>query len=268
MCSSDGFCSAHRRCRRKFAQIAELTLRELQGLFGLSLMAVHIPQFYPLDSCERLARKFEPELVPYGGVVGSAEVLKLKHCVALYEGGDAYFDGAADSLRALREISKPEAPPACLVRTLLDDLWPYGAMLMRFDGRKGRVGLVRGIPGEARPHVDNCGVDRPDIADAKRVIFQISWNLYLQKEGGGQLEIWDFIPTPEQVESLRVPGDYGLDRTKLGPPDIVIDPQPGDLVLFNARAVHAVRRSVGRMRLAQSGFIGFRGPMEPLGMFS
>ena len=54
-----------------------------------------------------------------------------------------------------------------------------------------------------------------------------------------------WLPSQEEYEQYRVAGDYSLDRARLPEPKLVLDPAPGDLIIFNAWRVHSVRPVIG-----------------------
>jgi hypothetical protein len=62
--------------------------------------------------------------------------------------------------------------------------------------------------------------------------------------------------------------DYGLDRSKIGPPDVVLRPGVGDLIVFDTGRIHAVRRVADGVRITASCFIGVRSRWHPLCVFA
>src|SRR5207245_1188972 len=73
---------------------------------------------------------------------------------------------------------------------------------------------------------------------------------------GGEVQLWRLMPDQAEYDRLRLAGSYGLDHTKLPPPDTVVTPARGELVLFNSNRVHAVRPCEGGPRVTVSCFIG------------
>ncbi len=271
--SCDHFKSCHGKCcrRRSILTLAthELTTQVFADLFGGDILGLVVPDFWPPGDCQRLAEKFGETFVAYADAeTGASEVLRSFHSQALYERQADYFAGAVGSLRALREVAEPGLLPMSKLRAILDDEWPAGASLMRFDGHTARFGLVRNIATEARAHVDDCRRDRPDLRETAGVVAQFLANVYLTPFNGGELELWDYRPTPEEVAAWTVPGDYSLDLSKIGPPSAVIKPTPGMLVVAFANNPHRVRPVSHGNRFAQSGFIAYRGPANALGLFS
>ena len=71
------------------------------------------------------------------------------------------------------------------------------------------------------------------------------------------------------AEFLRRRGsNYGMEIEPLGTPDIVVKPRIGDLIIFNARKLHAVASGSGSDRLTVSSFLGYRGHGQALTFWS
>src|SRR5258706_1272429 len=182
--SCDHFKSCHGKCcrRRSILTLAthELTTQVFADLFGGDILGLVVPDFWPPGDCQRLAEKFGETFVAYADPeTGASEVLRSFHSQALYERQADYFAGAVGSLRAIREVAEPGFLPMSKLRAILDDEWPAGASLMRFDGHTARFGLVRNIATEARAHVDDCRRDRPDLRETAGVVAQFLANVYL-----------------------------------------------------------------------------------------
>jgi hypothetical protein len=102
------------------------------------------------------------------------------------------------------------------------------------------------------------------------MITQGAANVYLSvAEQGGELELWPYGLTDQaQYEDFQTPGDYGLDRCKIGPSVLRSKPEQGDLIIFDARKIHAVNRNDRGLRITASAFIGYRGQGNPLTVYS
>jgi predicted 2-oxoglutarate/Fe(II)-dependent dioxygenase YbiX len=158
------------------------------------------------------------------------------------------------------------------LRLALQEHWPAGADFESLHpGKKMFVGMPRVFEkqGGALPHVDRLAWDVPDIAAAQSLRAQIAANVHLRTaDKGGEVELWAFRPDQEEYEELRLHGTYGLERAKLPPPDAVVAPHLGDLILFNSNRIHAVRPCTGGPRVTVSCFIGYRGESLPLTYWS
>jgi len=183
-----------------------------------------------------------------------------------------YYENAQSWIEGTRAACWPHPCPMDLFRLKLEEIWPAGATLENVDGRTMFVGLARVFEdgAGALPHQDVLARDAaPNCPQAGSLIAQLAANVYLRPSaGGGQLEIWLWQPTAEEFNAIRLGGSYGADRAKLGRPDVVLTPGTGDLIIFNARNLHAVEPATGGPRVTLSCFIGYRGPTQPLTYWS
>ena len=185
---------------------------------------------------------------------------------------EAYFDEALLRILDLRETFKPYLSPIDRLRLELDEAWPFGGNLLRLERGPMFVGLARvfGEGSEAYPHDDILLRDIPESLVASQITLQFGANIYLSLPSmGGELDIWNFVLTPEEYDRRRLIGEdgqrsYGLDRALIGPPATTIRPAIGELVLFCANRVHAVRPSYGGNRVTLSCFVGYSNDSSPL----
>ena len=132
------------------------------------------------------------------------------------------------------------------------------------------VGLSRsmkpGVPLKA--HHDMFGRHAPDTPEAASLISQFGVNVYVDvPEVGGELAMWNTEISDEEFLEQRG-DDYAIPLEQLGAHDFSVKPKVGDLILFNARKLHAVLSGKGTDRLTLSTFLGFRGEAEPLTVWS
>jgi hypothetical protein len=182
----------------------------------------------------------------------------------------AYFSQAPQHIAEFRRACSPWESPIDRLRCTLDELWPHGAMLQTLGRRKMFVGLSRMVePGTTfLAHHDLFEQDAPGSEEATSLLAQFGANVYLRMPlRGGALMMWRQEMPAAQFDALRG-DDYGLPVERLGPPDLVVTPEPGDLLIFNSRKLHAVSPGVGRSRLAVSCFVGYRGLSQPLTFWS
>jgi hypothetical protein len=158
------------------------------------------------------------------------------------------------------ERMHPLPTPAALIEEAVAAAWPGGIKRLRLRGNRAPFGLVRHLqPGaQVWPHTDNSDLDRPDVSEFSRAKTNLSAIAYLAPGVGGELSIWnERLTTPEEIRAMRLEGHaYALDTRHLQPPGAVIQPEPGMVVIFDAKHVHAVGPNRGSTpRVTQSGFV-------------
>lgn len=252
--------------------IAErLDAEGLQALVAGRVRVVRHRAWYPPEACTELAPRLLEVLaaLPPGGEDG---VRSLGPVIgyALRSGAEAarYFEQAKDGRHLLRELFAPRPSPLDRLRVELDELWPGGASLGRVGGAACAGGTLRYFPPGSlmNPHVDHVG--GPILLELCGQA-RLAANVYLAVPGaggGGALRLWTRPFSDEELAPLRRP-DFGLDPDKLGPPDLSLEPSPGDLVLFDTAYVHAVS-PVSAPRVTASCFIGARSAGSPLSLFA
>ncbi len=68
--------------------------------------------------------------------------------------------------------------------------------------------------------------------------------------------MWEAQPTDAEARALYTGHHDFYDRARLPQPAVVVRPEVGELVVFAASRIHAVRASRGGERLSASCFIG------------
>jgi hypothetical protein len=168
---------------------------------------------------------------------------------------------SADRLMAeIRNACQPYLSP-------LDQLWrmldrEVGVQLATINGRKMFAGIVRIFPegSQLLPHNDIFERDAPGLEVAQRIEAQFAANVYLEApEIGGHLQIWEWRPSADELNKLQaLDSKYGVDRSKLPPPDLEVECVPGDLILMDATKLHAVSRQEKGRRMGISCFLGYQ----------
>ena len=252
---------------------ATLCAADLEALAAGEVLAIRLAGFYPAAACHTVSGRVQGTAQSRYDV--APEVAKVG--MALFEATDAalldaYYADAAHAEERARALYGELEDPIAALRTLLDRLWPAGCGTERLHDRPMYAGLVRVIDtaSELRPHQDNTDWDMTGSARAQTMRTQFSANVYFSAaEAGGELELWaTAIRDGEQYRAIKVPGDYALSRAAIGAPALTIRPAAGDLVIFDARRIHAVAPVARGSRVNASTFIGLRGPDEPLTLFS
>jgi Rps23 Pro-64 3,4-dihydroxylase Tpa1-like proline 4-hydroxylase len=248
--------------------------RDLAGLVDGAFIGLRIQDFYPAELCDRRIGDIVDQAVESYQIC--AGVKRIGRAVAESAAdpdqlGD-YYKSALEAMQRLRRLFYPYLAPMDKLRLELQEQWPAGSTIERLHGLPMFCGLIRTFRegAEVRPHQDMIHWNAPDAAPARLMIAQLSANIHLAAaEHGGELELWNYsISASEQYRELQLSDDYCLDRARIGAPTVTIKPQKGDLILFDARRIHAVSRVEKGVRVAVSAFLGYRGPTQPLTVYS
>lgn len=243
-----------------------LTVDHIRALQNGTALAVVIEKAYPLEAASHLAAQTlqDRRRSVYNGKSDLGRV-----GVSLFESGETpalsleYWTQGQWGFEQNRRNAAPYPFPIDILRAWADENWEGGSGLLRLEGRTAYCGLCRvlGPSAAISPHADRIADDAPKSRDAREILHPIAANFHLvTAEVGGELELWDFRPTAEEVAVLG--NGYGLRRDMLPPPAAIVRPRAGNLVLHAASAVHAVREVSGsRERVTASCFIG----LEPQG---
>lgn len=132
------------------------------------------------------------------------------------------------------------------------------------------VGLSRMVEPDTTflAHHDIFAEDAPGSEEAESLLAQFAANIYFQvPDEGGELLMWHRNMSTEEFDERRK-GQYGIEIIDLPPPDVVVKPGRGDLLIFDSRKIHAVASPRDRARVAVSFFIGYRGDNQPLTYWS
>lgn len=238
-----------------------------------SCLALKISGFYPKDIAQKLATTIEQANALYGYSF-APDVLKSSLTFSETDSEElrrTYFDNAIPQIECTRRFFYPYYTPIDLLRLKLQEEYPDGAELMTLDGRKMFSGLLRAFhPGVgAEPHQDVLYWDS-DYHPNAMLDNQLAANIYLNTPNeGGELELWNHkCQSKQEYNNLKNPNSYGLDQAKLGSSELLISPEPGDLILFESNRVHAVRPGKGSLRVTMSTFIGYNRNNQPLKFWS
>lgn len=161
-----------------------------------------------------------------------------------------YYQSARHNMIRIREYAKPALTPIDKLRLELDETYSHGAMVASFQHKK----MLAGIGRVSHAEMSHMSEDPPhfDAIPAKfaSLTGQFAANIYLKvPESGGELEVWD---VPSLTPLSEIPENW---RQKL-PESMRLKPETGDLVIFNCRKPHAIRRFIGEPRVTMQVFIG------------
>ena len=218
-------------------------LRELiQG----QIAALRMSGFYFIPELPALAKKIvsSPLLSHYRN---APNIGKIGDSYFETVGGlarNTYFAAAAATKESIDRLFSPFVNPADAMKRLLQLSWPNGAAtLANENGDIFFHGLIRLFNGtEALAHVDRLEWDDNTVAAP---VAQLAFNTYLRvPEEGGELVIWNVV-LDRNVHDLMAK-EYGVDEAYLDSYEsVIIQPKAGDLIVFNAQRVHAVRKACG-----------------------
>lgn len=249
-----------------------LSLDDVLALIRNEIQVLRVPEFISAEACRTISQGLKS--TGYSDYLNAPKVGRIG--MSYFETGrkpeiiEHYFATALDNLNLLRRACEPYPCPMDTFRCVMDETWGAGCTLQTLYGRKMFVGLSRcmkpGIPLKA--HHDMFGRHAPDTPEAASLISQFGINIYVDvPETGGELAMWQ--KEISDAEFLDQRGDdYAIPLEDLPPCDYSAKPENGDLILFNARKLHAVLPGEGIDRLTISGFLGYRGDREPLTVWS
>ena len=251
---------------------AGLSADHLRALAAGRVRIIQVKEFVGRTACSILSSgAMELGYQPYINVervrrIGMA-YYETEHQPHLIE---EYFRVAAGMQEQLRRACEPVCSPLDTLRCRLDEVWPAGAHLQSLFGRKMFVGLSRMVEPDTTflAHHDIFSDDAPGMAESESLLAQFGANVYVQMpEQGGELLMWHRNLDKQEFDERRR-GEYGIEIGELSPPDVVLKPGTGDLLIFDARKLHAVASPQDHSRLALSCFVAYRGEDEPLTFWS
>jgi len=249
-----------------------LTQENLCGLIDHEFQVLRVPNFITGEACRLMSKGLKS--TGYDDYLNAPSVGRIG--MSYFETGlkseivDLYFSKAIDNINLLRTSCYPFPCPIDTLRCILDETWDAGCRLQMLYGKKMFVGLSRsmkpGVPLLA--HHDMFGRHAPNTPEAKSLVSQFGINVYIDvPEAGGELAMW--MDEISDHEFLQKRGTfYGIPLELLGDPDLRVKPRNGDLILFNARKLHAVLAGTGTDRLTISAFLGYRGLQHDLTVWS
>lgn len=253
---------------------------DLRALFEGQILLLHVPNFCSPEAAARLSQQLV-EHAQFERYFRAPDIGVRRTGITFFETNGStdmllrYYDEALPSTEALRGACAPLLSPVDKLRLQLGDLWLDGLRSENAHGRAMLAGIGRVFENgfELPPHQDILARDLrdatlPPVAHHQPLRSQFSSNIYLQPaEAGGELELWDLQPSFQEQQAIRDQGfqyEGIVDRATLPEPAVVLQPEAGDLVLFDSGSVHAVRASQGGLRVSMSLFVGYRGPNQPL----
>ncbi|EDZ92624.1 conserved hypothetical protein [Limnospira maxima CS-328] len=254
---------------------SKLDYQDLQALLEGDIAILRIPKFYSQKLCKKYASKMiEDDRISAYQNPGAEQVNRIGlSYFETYENPmlyEQYYQQALPNIRQSRNLFLPNLSPMDQLRLELEEVWPGGATLENIEGKTMSVGLSRVLKTNAEilPHLDVLQWDAPKCLRANELKTQLAGNVFLQVAEGGELELWCQKMSRQEYEMMKIPGSYGIDRKLLGNPDVTIQPEVGDLILFQSTYVHAVKPVTAGVRVTMSCFIGYRSANQFLSYWS
>ena len=249
---------------REVVSAPELTRQHLDALFNREICVLRVSEFCAPELASRMAdwllaharvEQYGHEELKQDGTLEylyyGVDRVGVPFNKTLGPNGEAfcetYYREALPGIRRLRASIGCDLTPVDRLRLELDEIWPNGANVAAFEGRKMFVGIARIMqaerskPSEQFPHFDGV---LPNIFPFDG---QFGANIYLRvPDEGGELQVWGAPPENEEIV-----------RSKLGEPTR-IKPSRGDLVLFDAGRVHAIGAFTKGVRVGLHCFVGYK----------
>ncbi len=258
---------------------SELLEKDLVDLFtGKSLM-LRIYPFIDEMTCKRWRLPLENS-AELGRYSNALDVSVNRIGMTLFETEndaakmDAYFESALGLYDLIDKIIDSDGSnPLRSLHADLENAWTKGSRVETINGRMMNPGIIRSFEanpeGGLPPHMDALYKDLPMCSEFAEMKSQLAANLYLSTpEEGGELEVWNYTPSLEELETLYS-GDYDfIDRNKIPLSPAVVKPRVGELILFRSNCIHCVKPSRGGMRTAASCFIGYYDEEKPLSVWA
>ena len=247
----------------------------LKVLFDCSL-AICVKNFLKKEVAHQIADKFLKASESAGYEQDETTEIEINGKVLMQSGSNRrsprYFENALLMRRAIRKLLSPFVSPIDLMQAELDSVWRPGTQVLTLNGKKchaGRQNCFRSggekLHQSGRAHLDFV---HPKTA---RMTAELSMTSYLSTAAGGEVELWNISPDDNLYNAARVEGGSArvLRKKYLPPPDLVIRPEAGDLVIFNAAKLHHICPVIADgASVSVSAFAGFFSANEPLQIFS
>ncbi len=253
----------------------EILQKDIQDLISGKILMLRIFPLVNEMQCMRWRHPLEKstELGRYSNAVDVSvnrigmTLFETENCPDKME---KYFQSAQNLHHTIDQIIRTNnSNPLKELHNDLDRAWSSGCEVETLDGKMMNPGIIRSFEADPEgglpPHMDALYKDLPMCSEFESMKGQLAANLYLSTpDEGGELEVWNFSPSLEELEDLYS-GEYDfIDRNKIPMEPAKVKPRVGELILFRSDCVHCVLPSRGGMRTAASCFIGYYNDEKPL----
>jgi hypothetical protein len=258
-------------------EVKELTLENLKALAQRTIAAICVKSYYPQPLCQHAVKNLlsSEYIQHYSDLPGFMRV-GLPYAQAYEdlamskaETVKIYFDESLKMIHHIRQAFHPYYSPIDNLRLDLDEIWPGGAHLKTVNQQKYFIGisrLIRTPEVNIPPHFDRYLAIYPKYD--KKYSAQLTANIYLETpRQHGELKLWlEPLETisSDQAHKLAVCHEEKFKDI----PKLILSPQQGDLIIFNAALLHAVSGNIEDSRISLGSFIGMNTTEEPLDFWS
>lgn len=253
--------------------VTELRAMQLLELANGNRLYVRVPNFVTEEVSRQARNRFEAA-VKDGNTWAYSEhnIYAIGNSISSLEDSaegrklrDITFGDDPDGADDVRRLFYPYASPIDSLIIRLMEIWPKGVAYARPDGRNVPMGIVRSWRESAfiGQHQD---VPTNRIFNVSGVEFQLAVNVYLEAPTvGGKLQLWS--KGYERSRYLQMKSVNAI-TPSTEKPDVELQPESGDLIIFCSNRLHAVTAQKEGMRYTASFFIGYKGPGSPLLIWS
>jgi hypothetical protein len=222
----------------------QLTPHGLQALIHGEVLGIRVPNFISAQDCYRIASTVT--ISPHFRFDGPGFRGLGPGSFALPTAERDYFSSAnlIDHILA-RPYEALESALGTLQRPLYDDVRRMRPLTARrYDDK-----FV------AAPHQD---MDQGKYPWAQHSQLGISLCI-VTPESGGAIRLWDHAYGPAEYAERKLPDGFELDESLIVPHDAAIESGVGELLILNARQIHAIDRITKGARISVSGFLAADG---------
>ena len=250
----------------------EMSEENFNLLLDFKIPGIIVKNFISKDICDQVAeRLIQSNFYNYSHLNDiPVNHIGVCHNQCVTKEKKYYFEQREKALEQIDNIYKDlNINPVNEVLKLFNDKSGRKAEVFKEDGYgEYFAGAFRSFKGHGKLHIDHAPSHIATEWDVKKILRQLTWNIYYTVSNKGELVVYDTIHTPEN-EKMKVPNEYYFPYEVL---DDVNDclrmvPEVGDLIIFNTQNFHEVLGNPNGYRISQTSFFGLRED-ESLGFWS